>query len=180
VSGVIAGLASEEACAGEIYEEYDRQAVAVRYRRCRRADAWRCPRVQQQLFVDLGGYADSPDKVEWHQAIATAVARIPGATLASDPNWRGYYFASGGAKVIRRLLAAGDPLLDDLPMARHLGTSLTTVRQPVRELGTVAFEPLFAMINRERPASRDVVLPTMLGHQPMRGFAPGEMARRQR
>ena len=162
----------------------------------------------------LGGYADSPDNIERHQAIAAAVARVPGATLASGPDWQGYYFASGGAKVIRRLLAAGDPLpeviicandqtalgvmatlrehgvdvpgqvavtgFDDLPMARHLRTSLTTVRQPIRELGTVAFELLFAMINRERPASRDVVLPTTLVRRESCGCAPGETGQRER
>ena len=69
---------------------------------------------------------------------------------------------------------------DDLPMARHLRTSLTTVRQPIRELGTVAFELLFAMINRERPASRDVVLPTTLVRRESCGCAPGETRRWER
>ena len=162
----------------------------------------------------LGGYPDSPDNIERHQVIATAVARVPGATLASGPDWQGYYFASGGAKVIHRLLAAGDPLpdvivcandqtalgvmaalrehgvdvpgqvavtgFDDLPMARHLRTSLTTVRQPIRELATVAFELLFAMINQEQPASRDVVLPTTLVRRESCGCAPGETGRRER
>src|ERR1700722_18921083 len=162
----------------------------------------------------LGGYPDSPDNIERYQAIATAVARVPGATLASGPDWRGYYFASGGAKVIRRLLAAGDPLpdviicandqtalgvmaalrehgvdvpgqvavtcFDDPPMARHLRTSLTTVRQPIRELGTVAFDLLFAMINRERPASRDVVMPTTLVRRESCGCAAGETGRGER
>jgi len=54
-SRVISGLASEEARAGEICEDFDRQAVAVRYRRCRRADAWRCQRVQQQYVEHPGG-----------------------------------------------------------------------------------------------------------------------------
>ncbi len=162
----------------------------------------------------LGGYPDSPDNIERHQVIAAAVARVPGATLASGPDWHGYYFASGGAKVIHRLLAAGDPLpdvmicandqtalgvmdalrehgidvpgqvavtgFDDLPMARHLRTSLTTVRQPIRELGTVAFDLLFAMINRERPASRNVVLPTTLVRRESCGCAPGETRRWER
>ena len=41
---------------------------------------------------------------------------------------------------------------DDIPMARHLRTSLTTVRQPIKELGTTAFDVLYSMINREAPA----------------------------
>jgi LacI family transcriptional regulator len=144
----------------------------------------------------LGGYSDSPDNIERQGVLATAVASVPGATLASGPEWQGYYFASGGAKVIGRLLAAGTTLpraivcandqtalgvmtvlrehgvdvprqvavtgFDDLPMARHLRTSLTTVRQPIRELGATAFEVLHSMINRERPPSRDIVLPTQL------------------
>ena len=51
---------------------------------------------------------------------------------------------------------------DDIPVARHLQTQLTTVRQRIRELGATAFEVLYSMINRETPATRDVVLPTTL------------------
>jgi hypothetical protein len=47
-------------------------------------------------------------------------------------------------------------------------------RQPIRELATVAFELLFAMINREPPASRNVVLPTTLVRRESCGCAPGE------
>ena len=51
---------------------------------------------------------------------------------------------------------------DDIPMARHLHCQLTTVRQPIRELGATAFEVLYSMINRETPPERDIVLPTRL------------------
>jgi len=51
---------------------------------------------------------------------------------------------------------------DDIPVARHLHTQLTTVRQRIRELGETAFEVLFSMINRETPVDRDIVLPTAL------------------
>ncbi|MBV9384689.1 MAG: LacI family DNA-binding transcriptional regulator [Streptosporangiaceae bacterium] len=51
---------------------------------------------------------------------------------------------------------------DDIPMARHLHPQLTTVRQPIGELGETAFEVLYSMINHERPAERDVVLPARL------------------
>jgi LacI family transcriptional regulator len=51
---------------------------------------------------------------------------------------------------------------DDIPVARHLHTQLTTVRQRIRELGATAFEVLYSMINRETPTERDVVLPTTL------------------
>ncbi len=51
---------------------------------------------------------------------------------------------------------------DDIPVARHLHTQLTTVRQRIRELGATAFEVLYSMINREPLADRDIVLPTTL------------------
>jgi LacI family transcriptional regulator len=51
---------------------------------------------------------------------------------------------------------------DDIPMARHLHPRLTTVRQPIGELGGTAFEVLHAMIGRKQPPERDVVLPARL------------------
>ena len=51
---------------------------------------------------------------------------------------------------------------DDIPLARHLRTPLTTVRQPIREMGRTAFEVLYSMIGGEQPAERDIVLATEL------------------
>jgi LacI family transcriptional regulator len=51
---------------------------------------------------------------------------------------------------------------DDIPLARHLRTSLTTVRQPIKQMGTAAFDVLYSMLNRERLPARDIVLPTEL------------------
>jgi LacI family transcriptional regulator len=51
---------------------------------------------------------------------------------------------------------------DDIPLARHLRTSLTTVRQPIKQLGTTAFDVLYSMLSRERLPARDIVLPTEL------------------
>ena len=143
----------------------------------------------------LGGYADSPDNIERCEVLAAEAAQA-GATLEYGPEWQGYYFASGGAKVINRLVASGRELpraivcandqtalgvmsalrehgvsvpaqvavtgFDDIPMARHLHTSLTTVRQPIREMGTTAFDVLYSMLNREALPARDIVLPTEL------------------
>ena len=143
----------------------------------------------------LCGYADSPDSIERQDVLAAEVATA-GATLDYGPEWQGYYFASGGAKVIDELLSAGRALprvivcandqtalgvmsalrrhgigvpgqvavtgFDDIPLARHLRTSLTTVRQPIRQLGTTAFDVLYSMLNRERLPARDIVLPTEL------------------
>ena len=35
---------------------------------------------------------------------------------------------------------------DDIPVARHLHPQLTTVRQPITDLGAIAFETLYSMI----------------------------------
>jgi LacI family transcriptional regulator len=51
---------------------------------------------------------------------------------------------------------------DDIPLARHLRTGLTTVRQPIRQLGSTAFDVLYSMLNREHLRARDIVLPTEL------------------
>lgn len=51
---------------------------------------------------------------------------------------------------------------DDIPVARHLRPQLTTVRQPIQELGATAFEVLYSMINDAGHAPRDIVLPTRL------------------
>ncbi len=51
---------------------------------------------------------------------------------------------------------------DDIPLARHLRTGLTTVRQPIKQLGSTAFDVLYSMLNRERLPARDIVLPTEL------------------
>ena len=143
----------------------------------------------------LGGYADSPDSIERREVLAVEAAAA-GADLDDEPGWQGYYFASGGAAVIDRLLGAGRPLpraivcandqtalgvmsalrkhgigvpgqvavtgFDDIPLARHLRTSLTTVRQPIKQLGTTAFDVLYSMLNREHLPARDIVLPTEL------------------
>jgi LacI family transcriptional regulator, galactose operon repressor len=143
----------------------------------------------------LGGYADSPDSIERREVLAAEAAAV-GATLESGPEWQGYYYAAGGAKVINRLLAAGRALpraiacandltalgvmsalrehgisvpgqvavtgFDDVPLARHLRTTLTTVRQPIREMGRTAFDVLYSMIRGERPPERDIVLATEL------------------
>jgi len=50
---------------------------------------------------------------------------------------------------------------DDVPIARHLHPPLTTVRQPMQELGATAFEILYSKINTGK-AEADVVLPVEL------------------
>ena len=161
----------------------------------------------------LGGYADSPDSIERREVLAAEAAAV-GATLESGPEWQGYYYAAGGAKVIDRLLAAGRALpraivcandqtalgvmsalrehgvgvpgqvavtgFDDIPMAHHLPISLTTVRQPIREMGTTAFDVLYSMLSRDPLPSRDIVLPVTLIRRESCGCADPGGARRCR
>jgi len=51
---------------------------------------------------------------------------------------------------------------DDVAVARHLHPTLTTVRQPIREMGVIAFDLLHAAITGAPVAQRDVVLPVEL------------------
>jgi len=51
---------------------------------------------------------------------------------------------------------------DDIPVARRLHPGLTTVRQPIQELGATAFELLESLVGNGEPEPRDVVLPTRL------------------
>jgi LacI family transcriptional regulator len=50
---------------------------------------------------------------------------------------------------------------DDVPVARHLHPPLTTVRQPMQEIGGTAFEVLYSKITTGK-AQADVVLPVQL------------------
>jgi LacI family transcriptional regulator len=88
--------------------------------------------------------------------------RMPRAIVcANDQTAIGVLYALDrhGVRVPQDVAVTG---FDDIPVARHLQTQLTTVRQRIRELGATAFEVLYSMINHETPAMRDVVLPTML------------------
>ena len=61
---------------------------------------------------------------------------------------------------------------DDIPVARHLRPQLTTVRQPIQELGATAFEVLYSMIGNAEATKRDVVLPTRLIRRESCGCPP--------
>jgi LacI family transcriptional regulator len=50
---------------------------------------------------------------------------------------------------------------DDVPVARHLHPPLTTVRQPMQELGAMAFDILYSKISTGK-ADNDVMLPVQL------------------
>ena len=70
-----------------------------------------------------------------------------------------YALAAHGIDVPGDVAVTG---FDDIPMARHLRPQLTTVRQPIQEIGATAFDVLHSMISSGTRAERDVVLPTRL------------------
>lgn len=64
----------------------------------------------------------------------------------------------------RRINAPGDVAVtgfDDVPVARHLHPPLTTVRQPMQEMGATAFDILYSRISTGS-GEPDVVLPVQL------------------
>jgi LacI family transcriptional regulator, galactose operon repressor len=61
---------------------------------------------------------------------------------------------------------------DDIPVARHLHPQLTTVRQPITDLGATAFETLYSMIIETSRARGDVTLPTRLVRRESCGCPP--------
>jgi LacI family transcriptional regulator len=57
----------------------------------------------------LAGLADSPDSLARKETLAAAAAGA-GALMMTGPQWQGNYYASGGARVIGRLVAEGGAL----------------------------------------------------------------------
>lgn len=51
---------------------------------------------------------------------------------------------------------------DDIPVSRYLSPPLTTVRQPMKELGVAAVDSLVRRLRGDRSQRRDQVLPTQL------------------
>jgi LacI family transcriptional regulator len=60
---------------------------------------------------------------------------------------------------------------DDVPVARHLHPSLTTIRQPIEQMGATAFDVLHSRISGSGGES-DVVLPVRLVLRESCGCAP--------
>jgi LacI family transcriptional regulator len=70
-----------------------------------------------------------------------------------------YALAQHGIDVPEDIAVTG---FDDIPIARHLRPQLTTVRQPIQEIGATAFDVLHSMISNGASDERDVMLPTRL------------------
>jgi LacI family transcriptional regulator len=80
-----------------------------------------------------------------------------------------YTLAAHGVDVPGQVAVTG---FDDIPVARHLRPQLTTVRQPIQDLGATAFEVLHSMISSGPPAVRDFVLPTRMVRRESCGCPP--------
>ena len=94
--------------------------------------------------------------------LADGAGRLPRAiACANDQTALGVVYAlmQHGLDVPGDVAVTG---FDDIPVARHLRPQLTTVRQPIQELGATAFEVLYSMINDAGHAPRNIVLPTRL------------------
>jgi len=64
---------------------------------------------EYRTLAFVAGLADSPDSVARGETVAAEAAAV-GATLLTGPRWQGNYYASGGARVIERLIADGTAL----------------------------------------------------------------------
>ena len=94
-------------------------------------------------------------------ALLDAGTALPRAVVcASDQTAIGamHALAQRGIRVPQDVAVTG---FDDVPVARHLRPPLTTVRQPMQELGAKAFEVLYSRINAGEGES-DLVLPVQL------------------
>jgi LacI family transcriptional regulator len=94
-------------------------------------------------------------------ALLDAGKKLPRAILcANDQTALGamYALARHGFSVPRDVAVTG---FDDVPVARHLHPPLTTVRQPMQDLGATAFDVLYSKISTGK-SEADVVLPVQL------------------
>jgi LacI family transcriptional regulator len=94
-------------------------------------------------------------------SLLDAGTKLPRAIVcANDQTALGaiHTLAQRGFKVPQDVAVTG---FDDVPVARHLHPPLTTIRQPMQELGARAFEVLYSGINGVQ-TKHDVVLPVQL------------------
>jgi LacI family transcriptional regulator len=94
-------------------------------------------------------------------SLLDAGKKLPRAILcANDQTALGamYALARHGLRVPQDVAVTG---FDDVPVARHLHPPLTTVRQPMQDLGATAFDVLYSKISTGK-SETDVVLPVQL------------------
>jgi LacI family transcriptional regulator len=108
-------------------------------------------------------------------SLLDAGTKLPRAIVcANDQTALGamHTLAQRGIKVPQDVAVTG---FDDVPVARHLHPPLTTVRQPMHELGAKAFEVLYSRISGV-DTRRDIVLPVQLVVRESCGCANGSTA----
>jgi len=94
-------------------------------------------------------------------SLLDAGSKLPRAIVcANDQTALGaiHTLAQRGFKVPQDVAITG---FDDVPVAKHMHPPLTTIRQPMQELGAKAFEVLYSRISGDH-AKHDVVLPVQL------------------
>lgn len=103
--------------------------------------------------------------------IADGVTLPRAIACANDQTALGVMYAlvQHGIDVPRDVAVTG---FDDILMARHLRPQLTTVRQPIQDIGSCAFDVLHSMITGVAGPERDIVLPTRLIVRESCGCAP--------
>jgi LacI family transcriptional regulator len=105
-------------------------------------------------------------------SLLDAGQNLPRAILcANDQTALGviHALAQRGIRVPHDVAITG---FDDVPVARHLHPPLTTIRQPMQELGARAFEVLYSRIGGA-DTKPDIVLPVELVVRESCGCVPG-------
>src|SRR5437868_12849696 len=95
------------------------------------------------------------------ESLLEAGRELPRAIVcANDQTALGaiHALARHGIRVPRDVAVTG---FDDVPVARHLHPPLTTVRQPMQELGATAFDVLYSRISSGK-GEQDILLPVEL------------------
>jgi LacI family transcriptional regulator len=95
------------------------------------------------------------------ESLFEAGAEMPRAIVcANDQTALGvmHSLARHGLRIPQHVAVTG---FDDVPVARHLQPPLTTIRQPMQDLGATAFDVLYSKISTGK-GEPDVVLPVQL------------------
>lgn len=95
-----------------------------------------------------------------HRRLGSGTPLPEAIACANDSSAVGaqHALAAAGLQVPADIAVTG---FDDIPLARHLTPGLTTVHQPIQQLGRVAVEALLDRVSG-LPTPRDIVLPTRL------------------
>ncbi len=106
------------------------------------------------------------------QAVLAARSRVPEVVVVANDQ-----MAIGALEVLRagRLRVPGDVAMtgfDDISLARHVRPPLTTVRQPMREMGEVSVRLLLERLSNAEAARQCVVLPTAVVYRRSCGCRP--------